>query len=313
MRELVITSGRHNHLIDPHLSIWGWEIPVYLFLGGLVSGILFFAAFYYLRGKEEEMRTTVRITPLFTPLFLAVGLLALFLDLDYKLHVFRFYTNIRLQSPMSWGSWTLAVIFPLSLIWSAIQVDHVFPNWRWPYRWMERLVSQFKKYTRPIAWVMIIYAMLLGMYTGILLSAFNARPFWNTAILGPLFLVSGISTGVALNILFSKNENEKHLLNHIDVMAIGVELFLIIHMFMGFLASTETQIEAAKLFLGGPFTAQFWVFVVGIGLIIPFLIELLEVGRKINPTKISALLVLGGGLLLRFIIVEAGQISQWVY
>ena len=29
----------------------------------------------------------------------------------------------------------------------------------------------------------------LGVYTAILLSAFSARPFWNTSILGPLFLL----------------------------------------------------------------------------------------------------------------------------
>ena len=311
MRELTITSGRNNHLVDPHLTVWGWEIPVYLFLGGLVSGILFFSAVYYLLGKEKEMPTVVRVTPLFTPFFLMAGLFVLFLDLDYKLHVFRFYTNIRLESPMSWGSWTLAAITPLSIIWICIHIEHVFPKWKWPYRWLKKVVLFFQDHGRLIAWLIIIYSMLLGMYTGILLSAFNARPFWNTAILGPLFLVSGISTGVALNILLSKNKNERHILTRIDIIAIGIEIFLIIHMFMGFLASTEVHIEAAKLFLGGPYTASFWVFVVGTGLIFPLVIELFEDGKKINPTKIPALFVLFGGLILRFIIVEAGQFSQW--
>ena len=32
---LEIVSTRHNPLIDPSLHVWGWEIPVYLFLGGL--------------------------------------------------------------------------------------------------------------------------------------------------------------------------------------------------------------------------------------------------------------------------------------
>ena len=30
-----LTTTRHNPLIDPSLHVWGWEIPVYLFLGGL--------------------------------------------------------------------------------------------------------------------------------------------------------------------------------------------------------------------------------------------------------------------------------------
>ena len=36
MHELVNT--RHNPMIDPAMHIWGWEIPVYLFLGGLRDG-----------------------------------------------------------------------------------------------------------------------------------------------------------------------------------------------------------------------------------------------------------------------------------
>lgn len=311
MHELDVTSGRDMHLIDPHLTIWGWEIPVYLFLGGLVAGILFFSAFYFLRGKAEEMPATVRLTPLLAPVLLGLGLFALFLDLEYKRHVFRFYTNIRLESPMSWGSWTLAVIFPLSVMWAVSHIDRVFPQWRWPWPWLARLVLFVKQQARVVAWLLIVYAALLGMYTGILLSAFNARPFWNSAILGPLFLVSGLSTGLALNLLLSRNEREKHTLARLDVIAISVELFLIIHLFMGFLASTQVHIDAAKLFLGGPYTAAFWVLVVGLGLLLPVVIELLELRGRILSTRIPALLVLFGGLLLRFIVVEAGQVSQW--
>ena len=313
MREVTITSGRDMHLIDPALTIWGWEIPVYLFLGGLVAGILFFSALYYLRGKADEMPTVVRVTPLLAPVLLGLGLFALFLDLEYKLHVFRFYTNIRLESPMSWGSWTLAVIFPLSVVWALIHIEQVFSGWRWPYRWMAQAVEMARQYARPIAWVLIIYAVILGMYTGILLSAFNARPVWNSAILGPLFLVSGLSTGVALNLLISKSEAEKHLLSRIDIMAIAVELFLIIHLFMGFLASTQIHIEAAGLFLGGPYTAGFWIFVVALGLVIPALLEFLELKGRVLATRIPALLVLTGGLILRFIIVDAGQMSHWTF
>ena len=37
------------------------------------------------------------------------------------------------------------------------------------------------------------FGIALGIYTGILLSAMVARPLWNSAILGPLFLFSGLS------------------------------------------------------------------------------------------------------------------------
>ena len=42
MTELDI--ARHSRLIDPQLHIWGWEIPVYLFLGGMAAGLMIVTA-----------------------------------------------------------------------------------------------------------------------------------------------------------------------------------------------------------------------------------------------------------------------------
>ena len=313
MNEIDITSGRMNPHIDPHLTIWGWEIPLYLFIGGLVAGLLFFSALFYLRGKQKEFSTVVMKAPLLAGPLIILGLFALFLDLSHKLFVWRFYTNIRLESPMSWGSWTLLVITPLSFLWSMIWIEEIWPEFKWPHAWLKNIVDYAKKYTRQIAWTLMIGAVILGMYTGILLSAFNARPFWNSAIMGPLFLISGLSTGAAMILILSKSDDEKKLISKIDITLIGLELFLITHLFMGFLASTEVHIQAAGLFLGGQYTAVFWVFVVGLGLLLPMTIETMELkGLHISP-KIPALLVLFGGLILRFIVVDAGQTSRWLY
>ena len=82
---------------------------------------------------------------------------------------------------------------------------------------------------------------------------------------------------------------------------------------MGFLAGTNVHIEAAKLFLGGEFTISFWIFVVFGGLIFPAILEILELQKVKIPHYISAMLVLFGSLALRFIVVDAGQASRWLY
>jgi len=164
-----------------------------------------------------------------------------------------------------------------------------------------------------MAWLILYFSVILGIYTGILFSAFNARPLWNTSILGPLFLTSGLSAGAAVIILFSKRKGERINFAKIDIMLIGIELFLIIHMFMGFLASTEVQIDAANLFLGGPYTAPFWIFVVILGMILPAVLEFLELRKFHIPVLIPVVFVLFGSLMLRFIIAYAGQMSRWLY
>lgn len=313
MREEIITSGRMNPKIDPQLNIWHWEIPLYLFLGGLAAGILFFAAFYTIRNKEKDYQGAISKTPLIVPFLLIIGLGALFLDLNHKAYFWQLYTTVRLQSPMSWGAWVLLVITPISFVWAAIHLKNIFPFFKWPFSWLDILEDFFIRYKKALAWIMIVYALILGMYTGILFSAFNARPLWNTSILGPLFLVSGLSTGAAMNILFAGTELEVKSFSRIDLLLIGIELFLIIHIFMGFLASTQVQIEAARLFLGGPYTAVFWVLVVFLGMIVPGILEIMELGKFKIPVVIPASLVIFGGILLRFILTFAGQESRWLY
>lgn len=313
MHEELIVSGRLNPKVDPQLHIWNWEIPLYLFLGGLAAGILFFAAFYVIRGKEKQYRTAVVIAPLITPILLVIGLLSLFYDLNHKLHFWQLYTTIRIESPMSWGAWTLLVVTPLSFVWSAIHFKEIWPQWKWKWDVLVAWEEFFNENKLVLAWATLILSVILGIYTGILFSAFNARPLWNTSILGPLFLTSGLSTGAAVIILMSKSHEERLHFLRVDLMIIGIELFLIVHMFMGFLASHQVQIEAAKLFLGGEYTAPFWIFVVMLGLILPFFLEVLEL-KKINiPHVLPPVLVLFGGIMLRFIIAYAGQISRWLY
>lgn len=313
MKEELFASGRNIPNIDPYLHIWHWQIPIYLFLGGLAAGILFLAGVYTILGKEKEMPATVKWAPFIVPFALVLGLFMLFLDLKHKLYFWQLYTTIRLESPMSWGAWVLMFTTPLSIIWVASYIRELFPNWDWKFNFLKTFEAWVIKNRTYIAWPMVVSAVILGIYTGILLSAFNARPLWNTTILGPLFLVSGMSTGAACIILMSKSHEERRIIGRLDLLFIVIELFFIVHMIMGFLAGSEVQIQAANLFLGGEFTVPFFVFVIALGLLLPALLEILElVGYKM-PIIIPAILVLLGGLIFRFIMVEAGQITRYLY
>ena len=313
MKEELFVSGRDIPNIDPYLNIWHWQIPLYLYLGGLAAGILFFAGYFTILRKEKDMQATVKWAPFLVPFVLVIGLFALFLDLKHKLYFWQLYTTVRFTSPMSWGAWTLMLITPVSFIWAGSYIREVFPKWDWKFEWLRRFEAYIIKNRKGIAWIMMMLAVVLGVYTGILLSAFNARPLWNTSILGPLFLVSGLSTGLAAIIWMSKSKYERKVLSRLDLIMIGVELFLIIHLFMGFLAASEVQIEAAALFLGGQFTVVFWVFVIILGLVFPGVLEILELRGYHIPVWIPALMILIGGLVFRFVMVEAGQITRYLY
>ncbi len=179
-------------MIDPHLHIWHWQIPFIFSWEEWQQEYFAIAALYYIRGREKDYRTAVRITPFLAPVLLVLGLLHSSLICGINCFSGSFTPISKLQSPMSWGAWTLMVITPVSFIWCALHIRDIFPEWDWKYKWLNDLEEFFNKYKKVLAWVMLIYAIILGIYTGILLSAFNARPLWNTSILGPLFLASGL-------------------------------------------------------------------------------------------------------------------------
>jgi formate-dependent nitrite reductase membrane component NrfD len=276
------------------------------------AGILFFAGLSTIRKKEDEFPAAVRKAPMLVPLLLVVGLLFLFLDLKHKVYFWRLYTTIKLGAPMSWGAWVLMLVTPLSFVWAALHIRTLFPGWDWKYGFLKQIEGFFNQYKIYLAWALVVLSVVLGVYTGILFSAFNGRPLWNTSILGPLFLVSGMSGGAAVIVLMSGAHPERHYFARVDLLLIAIELVLIVHMFMGFLSSTQTQIDAAKLFLGGEYTASFWIFVVGIGLLLPASLELMEMGKRRIPLYIAPVFVLFGGIMLRLIIAYAGQVSHWI-
>jgi formate-dependent nitrite reductase membrane component NrfD len=149
--------------------------------------------------------------------------------------------------------------------------------------------------------------IVLGAYTGILLGTLGARAAYNSVMLAPLFLVSGVSTAAALMMLFPVSPGEHVALRRWDILAIGVEIIVLALLFIGFAGAGAAGQKALSLFFGGDFTVAFWSLVVVSGLVIPATLEILETRRNLRPTALAPVLALGGGLALRFIVVVAGQ------
>jgi len=308
MRELVLT--RHNDLIDPLVRVWGWEIPVYLFLGGWVAGMMILVGYFLLRGRNREDTCVCSVLPGTSFVLLSLGMGALFLDLEHKLYVWRLYTTFEVTSPMSWGAWILLLVYPALAAAFALHppgiLRDLFPA---VDRLSRRLDTPIG--VRGIAAANLVLGIALGIYTGILLSALGARPFWNSAILGPLFLVSGLSSAAAFGHMVARHQEERELLARSDNVFLAIELFVVALFLVGLLSSSQAHVAAARLVLGGPFTAPFWVLVVGAGIVIPLMIQLLAVTHRIAHTPVGPLLVMAGGLALRFVIVAVGQVSHW--
>jgi protein NrfD len=307
-----IDVARHSRLIDPQLHVWGWEIPVYLFLGGMAAGVMILTSVLWMR--REDRSPALRWLAFAAPLLVSLGMGALFLDLAQRMHVWRFYLAFRWTSPMSWGAWILVLVYPVSLAAAMGGLDEaqaaraVAFAGRFGLGGLARaLRRRGVECARRIRWASVLTGAALGIYTGILLSTLGARALWSSALLGPLFLVSGLSTAAALLLLFRVSDEEHHLLERWDRIAMGLELAVLLLFLAGLATNGADGKAAARLLLGGPYTAPFWALVVIGGLAVPSLLAALESRLRLRMAVAAPALVLAGGLALRWILVAAGQ------
>ena len=340
---LEITSTRHNPLIDPHLAVWSWEIPLYLFVGGIVAGMMVIGGLAMLRlAKGEDTRTFFSMQmPLLGFMLMNIGMLALLLDLTHRLYVWRIYLTFQYLSPMAWGSWVLLVVYGVLMVSALIRLPDAWP-------WLGRTVPVLKTWSdvivarpawiRALGWANLVLGIALGIYTGILLNTMVARPLWNSAILGPLFLVSGLSAGVAVMHIaatllqgrsapqgmvggafsallqpMGPQHPEKRTAESLvryDQMFLVAELVFITILLINLYTTSASHAVAASLITTGPYALAFWGGVVLVGVVLPLAWQGLELTHKVAHTVVPAVLVLVGGFTLRWIMVNAGQVSE---
>lgn len=307
--------------MEPHIEIestrsallaagerfWGWEIPVYLFLGGLVAGLMITVCASILLWGRDKVTSAMKLGLVAAPALLSAGMFALFLDLTLKLHIVRFYMILRPTAPMSFGSWVLLLVYPVQVLLILALPTPLIAGWL-PRTGMVKRVRDFaQRQIRFLAWAGLLGGLALGVYTGILLSTTVARPLWSSSALGLLFLVSGVSTGVAALMVGEREHETRDRLARIDVALIALETLTLGLWMVGLLTQGPLYRQAAGLLLWGPWAPLFLGVVAFGGLVLPAVLEVLALRGRASHSRVVPALVLVGGLVLRFVVVYAGQ------
>ncbi len=284
---------------DPH---WGWYIVWYFFLGGIAGGAYFLAAIADFFGGPRERQMAKVGYYLALPLVVICGIL-LILDLGTPSRFLNMLREFKWRSPMSVGAWGLAVFGVFSAV-SAILAYYE----RGPMPALSLPEASRSQLRRVIGLVGTIFGFFLASYTGVLLAS-TAVPMWTHGrLLGALFLASGASTGVAAIAVIAWLRGMElgpvwGKIHRFDMFAIVWEAILLIALLVSLGA-------AASPIVSGRYAALFWVGLVAIGLVIPFVLQLrargAHHGRVSFGMALPALLVLIGGLVLRYVVIMGG-------
>jgi protein NrfD len=334
-------------------NFWNWTVAVYLFVAGVSAGAFAISVLAYFMG-EDKYQDITRIGAYIAPFPLMFGLLFLIYDLERPHLFWKLMVTLQVHSIMSLGAWLLLIFSVLSFVyfylWLPDRFDVVELLRRTPESWDKwAIVRRFK--TSPLlgklhrknlngfrGWIGMAglpVSLLVGIYTGVLLGALAARPFWNNPMLPMLFLVSALKTGTASICLVGcvvkgiggmsreQIEANKFIIHSIDFFLMILSIIAIFLFVFGLYAAPGSSVEAAGLIMGGEFTFLFWGVAVVLGILLPLSLEIYELVphfisrsamREHNPWISGAVTVsvLTGGFVLRYVVVYAGQVAKIV-
>ena len=272
-------------LKTPH---WEMMIVWYFYLGGIAGGAYFTAAIADNFGSARD-RGVARVGYLLSlPLVALCGLL-LVADLGVPTRFMNMMRVFKFSDPMSLGAWAVGVFGLFTFVSSVLSLSSS---------------PSHAALRRKIGFVGIFFGFFLASYTGVLLSN-SALPFWRDArLMGALFLASGASTGIAAItlIMFATGQatgDGWHKLKRADHVSMIIELVLLVAL-IGLLGA------AAKPLISGHFAPLFWGGLVGVGLVVPFVLDFVA-HRTRAVGALAAALILVGGFVLRYVVLMSIQ------
>lgn len=160
----------------------------------------------------------------------------------------------------------------------------------------------------------LFFALAVMAYAGMFLASLDAVRFWHSIWLPFVFIISAMSTGLALSmgsvmLLGTPDRFTTTLASarKIDAVLILLEVVVLVLLVIGaFYGSAESRLAVQDL-LFGEHAASFWVFVVICGLIFPFFAELFTHNDDGRLKALFLIAVLIGGFFLRWCIVGVGS------
>lgn len=284
-----------------HGLTWGLLITSFPFFTGLSAGSFTLSTLAYVFGKKEY-KVISKNAVLMAIVLLLMANMTLFADTTQPLRVMNGFLYPNIASMFSWATFIISAYLISSIIYAYF------------------IFTSNDKYAKIMGIICIPIALGVHADTGFVFGLNKGMVLWHTALMPVLFLVSALTSGIALLIVVATIKEtffpeEKKIPQEI-IFSIGnlLVFFLVLEFFLDIvdittmLYSGHEEFEAVMLWLDGPLTFSFiWVQIIIGGVIPLLLLSHPKVGRTYLGQALGAFLVVVGTFAMRFNVVVGGQ------
>lgn len=280
---------------------WGVWVAFYIFFVGNSAGAFLLSTLIYvfrMKHLEEVGRQALLVA------ILSMGLAGVFILLDLGRGE-RFWHVLKFWNTTSVLAWEVRFY----VLYVALLVAELYLSIRQEEGSYEKWLQILGAIGIPLA----IFGVHGG--TGALFAVIKARPYWNTALLPVVFVVSALVSGIALLILlYVLGAKERGCSPNLELIKslsrlmagflltdIGLQLF---EMLVAVYSLKPEELSVLGLMVRGNLAWVFWMVQILAGTLVPlFLIFYPPLGNSLQALVVAAGLVLAGILGVRFNIV----------
>lgn len=294
----------HHHAFGVTREVpWGIAISTYAYLAIISTGLCGLAALSHMFGGNNLAPLANRMVWLSVAAILG-AFLVIGLELE---NVWRMPLGVILYPNPTSNIWWMGTLYGMAVGIMMVELYLI-------------ITRRFK-----LAVILGVCAAVTELFAnsnlGSVFASLNARPFWYGSQLPIFFLASAFLSGAAAIVLFTHGSfalrNRKvGAVSFEALQTAGKVMLLLIFMigiatgwkFVNAFVGSEEVGAAARLLTTGPLSTSFWVFEIGIGLALPFVILLFTRLESIQALSLAALMVLVGQFFSRLNLVVAGQL-----
>ena len=295
--------GHEHAFANTREMPWGMLIGVYAYFAIISTGLCLLAAISHLFGGNNLAPLANRMVWLSI-----VSLLGAFLVIGLEIeNPWRMPLGVLLYPNMTSNIWWMGTLYGL-----AVGI---------------MLVEFYLILSRRFALALVlgvagaVAEALANSNLGSVFASINARPFWYGPQLPIFFLACAFLSGAAAVVMFT---HYSHVLSKKQVNPVvfsGMQAASKVMILMIFLVSIATawkfanaytgndeMVLAADALISGPLATSFWVFEIGIGLVLPFVLMIATRLHSVQAMSTAALMILVGQFFSRFNMVVSGEI-----
>lgn len=256
-------SGQHVWGINDAVP-WGQLITLDIYLIGLSAGAIVVSALCYVLGREEY-KPIGRIAVLMGLLLFAGAMVSVVFDLGRPEKSWRLFAWVFLNNPTS--------MFAINSIWYSGYLILMGI-----YLWLA--LENKTKAAMIVGTIDVLWAIGVHSFTGAIFGLIGSREILTSPVKPFEFIAAALTSGTSLLILvvlgafkFTHRPLDKKIIVSLARMLSIIIIVLLVMIFFDKLTHIYFPAREGVLFLfGGPYWWLFWIFQIGMGIVLPLVI-----------------------------------------